>query len=117
MNIFNGAQKPEAEQVVESLLEKIPNIKTGEIGRCTAVFSEFWGVEDSRRSVETINAMLAILGQARTIEMFTWHSDWQTFLSRDPNYVPLVPPYSIDFTVDPCVASNPEPEPIPEEPV
>jgi hypothetical protein len=106
MGIFDGLQKTEAEQVVEELLTQAPLLAQGEIARAKSSFEMFWGPQDSPRSVDTINDILAILGQEKTIEMFLWHSKWQEWLAIDKRYVPLVPPYDIDFTKDPCVASK-----------
>jgi len=113
MSLFDGVTKSIPQQRYESIKEKAPNVKMGEINRCKAMFDELW----RGLTMEEAQAVLDLFG-AEAFSLFQYHSAWQTFLQTiDPNYQWLTPPYKVDVVEGRVVLSElPQPEPTPEEP-
>lgn len=108
MSLFDGVEKSVSQQRYESIKEKAPNVKQGEINRCKAMFDELW----QGLTMEEAQAVLDLFG-AEAYQLFAYHSAWQTFLQTvDPNYVWLTPPFKVDVVEGRVVLSElPQPEP------
>ena len=91
MSLFDGVEKSIAQKRYESIKEKAPNIKNGEINRCKAMFNELW----EGLTLEQSQAVLDLFG-AEAYQLFQYHSAWQTFLKTvDETYEWLTPPYDV----------------------
>lgn len=92
MSLFDGVSKSVAQERYESIKEKAPNVKMGEINRCKSMFDELW----NGLTMEEAQAVLDLFG-ADAYQLFAYHSAWQTFLQTvDPNYEWLTPPFKVD---------------------
>lgn len=110
MSLFDGVEKEIAQQRYESIKEKAPNVKQGEINRCKAMFDELW----AGLTMAEAQAVLDLFG-AEAFSLFQYHSAWQTFLQTvDRNYQWLTPPFKVDVVDGLVVLSDltlSEPEP------